>query len=126
MPDVNLLAVLAAGVVTFFIGFAYYAVLMPEPEGGAPAAPPAPWKLAAELARGLILSAVIAGLAVQGGIDDLAGGLALGLALWAGFPFVLWAGAMLHEDTPLAVAALHAGDWLVKLPAIAVLVSLWQ
>ena len=50
----------------------------------------------------------------------------LGLALWIGFPFVLWAGAMLHESTPWRLAAIHAGDWLVKLLLIAVIVTAWS
>jgi Protein of unknown function (DUF1761) len=123
MPDVNLLAVLVAGVLSLVIGAVYYGALMPA---GDAAERPAPWMPVAELARGLVLSAVIAGLAVQGGIDTLAGGLALGVALFAGFPLVLWTGAMLHERTPLKTAVLHAGDWLAKLLALSVLLSLWQ
>ena len=52
-----------------------------------------------------------------------AGGLLLGLALWIGFPLVLWVGAIVHEKTPVRLAAIHAGDWLVKLPAVGVLVA---
>jgi hypothetical protein len=47
-----------------------------------------------------VLAAVVAGLASHGEIDEWSGGLLLGLALWIGFPFVLWTGAMIHEDTP--------------------------
>ena len=47
------------------------------------------------------------------------GGLLLGLVLWIGFPLVLWTGAILHERTPLKLAAIHAGDWLVKLLVVA-------
>ena len=43
---------------------------------------------------------VVAGLAVEGDVDAWRGGLVLGLALWVGFPLVLWVGAMLHEKTP--------------------------
>jgi Protein of unknown function (DUF1761) len=47
------------------------------------------------------------------------GALLLGLALWIGFPFVLWTGAVVHEKTPWKLAAIHAGDWLPKLLAVA-------
>ena len=42
--------------------------------------------------------------------------------LWIGFPFVLWTGAVIHESTPVRLAAIHAGDWLVKLLLIGVIV----
>jgi hypothetical protein len=70
-----------------------------------------------------VLVCVVAWLASEAGIDDLAGGLALGAALFAGFPLVLWVGAVVHEKTPVGKAVLHAGDWLVKLLAIGAIVS---
>ncbi len=95
-------------------------------EAAAAGEQPPPWKLAVELLRGLILATVLAGLAAQGDIDDWTGGLALGLALWIGFPFVLWTGAVVHEKTPVKLAAIHAGDWLIKLLVIAVVVGVWN
>jgi hypothetical protein len=65
-------------------------------------------------------------LASQGKIDELGGGLLLGLALWIGFPFVLWTGAVIHERTPWKLAAIHAGDWLAKLLLVAGTVSVLQ
>ena len=127
MPEVEPLAVLAATAVAFLSGGAYYAVLggrLAEVSEAAAAMPP--WKLVAELGRCLVLAAVVAGLAAQGGIDGWAGGLVLGLALWAGFPLVLWTGAMLHERVPLALAAIHAVDWLLKLLLVAAVAAVIQ
>jgi Protein of unknown function (DUF1761) len=76
--------------------------------------------------RSLILAAVVAGLASKGGIDEVGSGLLLGLALWVGFPFVLWTGAMIWEKTPWKLAAIHAGDSFLKLLVIAVIVSIWR
>ena len=116
----DLVAVLVATIAAFVAGGAYYAVLGDQLEGDRemPAA-----KLAVELGRCLILAAVVVGLASEIGVDDAGGGLLLGAVLWVGFPFVLWAGAMLHERTPFKIAAIHAGDWLVKLPLISVLAT---
>ena len=123
MPDVELLAVLAATAAAFALGGAYYSAvgdMLPA------AGQPAPWTLAVEGLRCLVLATVVAGLAAQGGIDEWTGGLLLGLALWIGFPLVLWTGAVIHENTPVKLAAIHAGDWLAKLLAVAVIVSLLQ
>ena len=49
----------------------------------------------------------------------------LGLALWIGFPLVLWIGAVIHESTPVRLAVIHGGDWLVKLLLVGVIVSVW-
>ena len=122
MPDVDLIAVLVSTVVLFVIGSAYYALLTKPSD--APEQP-APWKLGIEVLRCLILATVVAGLAAQGEIDDWSGGLALGLALWIGFPLVLWTGAIIWENTPGRQAALHGGDWLAKLVVVGVLVSVW-
>jgi len=112
MPEVNVLAILVAAVVVFFVGFTYYAVLAGQlaevSDAAAAGEQPPPWKMAVEFSRGLILAAVIAGLASAADIDDWTGGLLLGLALWIGFPFVLWTGAVIHENTPLKLAATHA------------------
>ena len=129
MPDLDALTILIATVAAFVLGGAYYAALGSQlatvseaAAAGGDAMPP--WKLAIELLRCLILATVVAGLASQGSIDSLAGGLALGAALWVGFPFVLWTGAMLHERTPLKLAAIHAGDWLAKLLLVGGLVTM--
>lgn len=59
-------------------------------------------------------------------VADWVGALALALALWIGFALVLWAGEILHERTPWKLAAIHAGDWLIKLTAVTVIVGVWQ
>jgi Protein of unknown function (DUF1761) len=129
MPDVNILAVFAATIAAFVLGATYYAVLgepLADVSDAAAGEQPPPWKIIAELLRCLIIAAVVAGLAAQGEIDEWSGALLLGLALWIGFPLVLWTGAMIHEDAPRKLAAIHAGDWLVKLLVVAVIVSIWQ
>jgi hypothetical protein len=128
MPDIDLIPVLVAAIAAFALGGTYYAVLGEQlaevSDAAAASEQPPPWKLAVELLRSLILAAVVAGLAVRGEIDQWSGGLLLGAALWIGFPLVLWIGAVIHENRKLA--AIHAGDWLVKLLVVAVIVSVWR
>lgn len=130
MPDVNLFAVAAGGVALLLIGAVYYAALGDQlgrvSNADADVAQMPPWKIAVELVRCLILAAIVAGLAVEAEIDSWTGGLLLGLVLWIGFPFVLWVGAVIHERTPVRLAAIHAGDWLIKLLVIGVIASIWQ
>ena len=130
MPDLNVVAVLVASISTFVLSSIYYAALAKQWATVSEAAAhgsgrPGPRKAALELARTLILATVVAGLAARGEIDHPGGGLLLGLTLWVGFPFVLWTGAMIWESTPWKLAAIHAGDWLVKLLVIALIVSVW-
>lgn len=130
MPDVNVLAVLVATVAAFVLSSAYYIALGDQlatvSEAAATGQQPPPSTIAAELLRSLVVVAVVAGLASQTGTDEWTGGALLGLALWVGFPLVLWAGALLHERTPWKLAAVHAGDWLIKLLVVTVIVSVWQ
>jgi Protein of unknown function (DUF1761) len=130
MPDVDLLAVAVGTVAAFILSGAYYAVfgsqLAQVSAAAAAGEQPPPWTLVLEVLRSLVLVTVVAGIASQGDIDDWTGGLALGLALWIGFPLVLWTGAMLHENVPARLAALHGGDWLAKLLVVGVIVSVLQ
>ncbi|MBB5790026.1 DUF1761 family protein [Jiangella mangrovi] len=122
MPDVSLLAVAVGTVAAFVIGFVYYGVVgVPggsgDGRGEVPARPR--WLLpVAELARNLVLAAVVIGVAAAADVSSAGGGLLLGLVLWVGFPLVLWTGAMFHEGVPLRTALVHGGDWLLKLLAI--------
>ena len=116
-----MLAVAAATLAAFLISSVWYSVFGGDSDESTP-----PWKIAVELLRCLTLALVLAGLASQADVDTLAGGLALGLVLWVGFPLVLWVGAMVWERTPWRMAAIHGGDWLVKLLALTAIVSVWN
>lgn len=126
MPEVQLVAVLVGTVAAFVLGGAYYGVLGNRlAELSAADSSMAPWKLGVELLRCLVLALVVAGLASGLDVTDWWGGVVLGLVLWAGFPLVLWVGAVVHEGTPVALAAIHAGDWLVKLVAVGATAGAW-
>jgi hypothetical protein len=130
MPDIHLIAVLAAAAAAFAVGSTFYTVfgeqLVEVSDAAAAGEQAPPWKLAVEVLRCLIVATVVAGLASQGEIDELSGGLLLGLALWVGFPLVQWTGALIWENAPPRLAVVHGGDWLVKLLLVAAIVSVWQ
>jgi amino acid permease len=129
MPDIDPVVILVATVVCFALGAVYYAVLgtrLAELSGTAGSDVKAPpWALVVEVLRCLVLAAVVAGLAAHARVDGLTGGLVLGLILWIGFPVVLWIGAIVHENIRWRLAAIHAGDWLVKLLVVGAVVSAW-
>ncbi len=74
----------------------------------------------------MVLALVLAYLAVHLGIVNWLGALQLGLLLWIGFPVMLLTGSIMRENYPWKLAAIHAGDWLVKLILLSVIVSLWH
>ena len=73
-----------------------------------------------------MLALVLAWLVDQIGIEGWAGAALLGLALWIGIVVVLLIGSVYHEKVPVKLAAIHAGDWLLKLVVIAIIVGVWQ
>lgn len=125
----TVLAVAVAAVVAFIASSIYYALLSPlEQRALGPAAPdrgkPHPVKAVAELLRTAVLASVLAWLAARADLLGLPEGLGLAALLWLGFPAVLLTGSMLWERTPLVTAALHAGDWLLKLVLVAAVLGL--
>lgn len=78
-----------------------------------------------ELVRSAVVASVLAGFAALLDVADWAGAI-LGLSLWIGFPVVLLAGSVLWENVPWNLAAIHAGDWLVKLLVVSIIVSVWH
>jgi hypothetical protein len=74
-----------------------------------------PWKVGAEVLRTVLVAGVFAWAATRADLLALPGSLVLALVLWVGFPVVLLAGSVTWERVPPVTAALHAGDWLLKL-----------
>jgi len=130
MIDLNYAAIVAASVAVFVVSSVYYVLLSGRlaelsPVYADTSRPPA-WKIAQEPVRALVTAIVVAGLTRLLGIVDLAGAVQLAIALWIGFPAMLLAGSVIHENVPPMLAAIHAGDWLLKLLIVGVLVSLWR
>lgn len=124
------LVVLAAAAAGFAASGVYYTILHSTLAAARPdataASAPRPWTYGVEFVRTLVIAGVAAGVASVADVDSWVGGLALSLALWVGFPLMLWVGAVLHEGTGLRLAAIHAGDWLIKLVLIGAIVGAWS
>jgi hypothetical protein len=130
LTELDYLAVVAAAVTAFLLSTVWYmgfgARLAKLADAYATVERPPAWMMMAELSRGALVAVVLAWL--TGKVDVCGWTEALGLAcvLWIGFPVVLLTGSVLHEKVPWRLAAIHAGDWLVKLAAIAVIVGTWR
>lgn len=130
MTDLNYPAILAATVAAFAVSGAWYAGFGSQLAGlsaaYSEAARSPAWTILAELVRSFVVATVLAGLAVGIGTVGWTGAVALGLVVWIGFPAMILSGSVIHEQVPWKLAAIHAGDWLVKLLAIALIVGLWR
>jgi hypothetical protein len=84
--------------------------------------PPA-WVLPVELARSATVATVVAVLSRRTGVTGPADAVRLAAGLWGAFPAVLLTGSVVHEKVPWQLAAIHAGDWLVKLLLVAAVVG---
>ena len=83
-------------------------------------------KLVIELVRCLVLAYIIAHFVAALGISNWLIAAHFGLLLWVAFPVVLLTGSVIWENIPVKVAAIHAGDWLVKLLVIPIILSVWH
>ena len=86
------------------------------------ARPPA-WVLPVELARSAAVATAVAVLAGRDGKAGTGSSVRLAAGLWAAFPVVLLTGSVVHEKVPWQQAAIHGGDWLIKLLLIAAVVG---
>ncbi len=114
------LGVTVAAVAAFVLSSVYYGVVTPLErrvlgDRALDRGRPAPWKVAAELLRTALVASVLAWLADTAGLLALPGTLLLALVAWIGFPLVLLTGSVIWEKVPPVTAAMHAGDWLLKL-----------
>jgi hypothetical protein len=132
MLHVNYLAVLVAAVAAFVLGWLWYSPLLffkpwmrlrgLDPEAALKNAKMPGGKLVIEFARCFVLAFVIARLMDLLGVTSWLIAIHSGFMLWIGFPLILLTGSVLWDNVPWKVAAIHAGDWLVKLLVIPLIV----
>jgi hypothetical protein len=136
MVHVNYLAVFVAAVVVFVLGWLWYSPLLfykpwmrlrgLDPDAAMAGAKMPGGKLVIELVRCIILAYIIAHFVALLGITSWMGAVHFGFLAWVGFPVILLTGSVLWDNIPWKVAAIHAGDWLVKLLVIPIIVSVWR
>jgi hypothetical protein len=127
----NYLSVLVAAVAAFVVSSVWYTVFGNawmelrdvDPATAANMGTPA-WTMLFVVGQGLVVAFVLAYLVEHLGIVDWKGALGLGALVWV-FPAMILLGSVVHENVPLMLAAIHAGDWLVKLLFITVILSVW-
>ena len=136
MVHVNPVAALVAAIVVFVLGWLWYSPLLfykpwmrargLDPAVAMQGAKMPAGKLVIELIRCLVMAFVVAHLVLALGITSWFIAAHLGLLLWIAFPVVLLTGSVIWENVPVKVAAIHAGDWLVKLLVISIIVTVWR
>jgi hypothetical protein len=135
MPRVNYLAVVVAALVALVVGAVWYSPLLfgktylelrgIDPRSMANKRPPA-GELLGEFVRYLVIAFVLAHFVVRLGVGDWKSAVQLGLWVWVGFQAMLPMGAVLHEQMPWMLYAIHAGDALVKTLLMTVILGVWR
>jgi len=130
--DFNVWAIIVAAIVAFVLSFGWYMVFGGERnkllgiKTTSEMKRPQPKLIAIELIRNLVLAHVIAYFIVRLDITTWTSALHVGLLFWLGFPFILLSGSVLWDKVPSKLAVIHAGDWLIKLVAISLILGLWR
>jgi hypothetical protein len=131
MLGINYLAVVVAAVAAFVAASVWYIVFGKELAKVSTAFAEAlqkrqPRKMLVVLGQSLVLALVLAYVIGLIGDVDWMGAVRVGVLLWIGLSAMQWVGSILWENVPVKMAAIHAGDWLVKLVLIAVIVGVWR
>jgi hypothetical protein len=131
MLGINFLAVVVAAIAAFVASAAWYIVFGKELAKVSAAFAKGmqkrqPWKMLVVIVQSLVIALVLAYFIGLIGNVDWVGALRVGVLLWIGLAAMQWVGSILWENVPVKMAAIHAGDWLVKLVLIAVIVGVWR
>jgi hypothetical protein len=131
MLGINFWAVVVAAVAAFVVSSVWYIVFGKELAKASAAfaeamQKPQPWKMLVVIVQSLVLALVLAYFIGLIGDVNWMGAVRVGVLLWIGLSAVQWVGSIMWEKVPLKMAAIHAGDWLVKLVLIAVIVGVWR
>jgi hypothetical protein len=86
---------------------------------------PSPMRGLFELLGTFVLAFVIAQLVLRLNSANWKRAVGLGLWLWVGFPVIFLTGSILWQNVPWQLAAIHSGDWLIKLILIPAGIAAW-
>jgi len=125
----NYWAVIATGVAAFLLSILWYSPLMFgkiwEQFRHAPNPAIPQWTMAFAPFRELIASAVLALLIVRLNLKDWKATTKLMFLLWLAFHAVGMAGAILWDNMQWQLGAVHAGDWLMKMFFMGIVLTKW-
>ena len=132
MRGINYLAVIAAAVAAFVASSAWYAVFgkaTMELSGVGPAAAATManqrGRRCSWFAQSLVVAFMLSYFVARLGIAGLKDAVRLGALVWIFLAMILL-GSVVHESVPWMLATIHAGDWLVKLLLMAVILGAWR
>lgn len=126
-PRINILIALGAALVAFFVSAIWYMafsgilVMLSDAYVNSQNSPFL-WIMLIEFGRSFAVTLFLYYLVIRCGISNWWGAVKLGLFLWI-FPVAILLGSIVHENYSAGLAVIHAGDWLVKLLFIAVIVG---
>jgi hypothetical protein len=83
-------------------------------------------RMLGEFARCFVTAAVLGAFIHGFGLDQWTDAVGLGLCVALGFHASTLTGALLYERMPLQRYVIHAGDGIVKIPLMALVIALWQ
>jgi len=127
---INYVAVIVTGIVAFILSGIWYSPMMfgeiwtTYRNNAAPTFPE--WTMLFAPLRELIASYVIALLITKLSLTTRGGAIKLILLLWVAFHAVGMAGAILWDHMAWQLGAVHAGDWLMKMLFMAVVLTMWH
>jgi len=131
--NVNYLAVLVAAVSAFLASSAYYtifgkalAALLPAESVAVDIRKVPAWKKVAEFVRSFVVAFVVASLLYTFGVAGWKEALRFAALVWFGFPFMILTGSVLWDNRPWKFAAIHSGDWFMKLAVMFLIFGLWK
>ena len=133
MSEINCLAVWVAAIIAFVIGAVWNSSLMfadsrEQLTGIVPAADAAMpvGQMLAELVRVLIIALVLALMLRIAGIDGVLPSMGFAALTFIGLQAALVAGGVIWENMPVKLYAIHMGDALVKMLAMAAIFGFWR
>lgn len=125
----NYWAIIATGIIAFLLSIFWYSPLLFGKIWEQYRNPPNPtipqWTMAFAPLRELIASYVLAFLIVRLNLTNWKSTVQLMLILWLAFHAVGMAGAILWDNMQWQLGMVHAGDWLMKMLFMGVVLTSW-
>jgi hypothetical protein len=123
-------AVIITGFIAFILSLIWYSPLLfgkiwMEHRNSLPQSAPG-WTMFFAPLRELIVSYVMAMLLTRLAIVSWKDAVKLAFLLWLAFQAVGMAGAIIWDNMSLKLGSVHAGDWLMKMLFMAVVLTIWH